>query len=120
MSDDALFERMDAGIQALDKPSGRGNNFDLERRLIALETKIDTLIPTLATSADMAEVRADIKGWMLQTVIAIIGAMLAAIFGVAQLMKPAPTPSPPPPQASMPPIIINVPAAPAPAAPAQK
>ncbi len=83
---------------------------ETERRLTAIET----LMPTLATKTDVAEVRADlhqmdasVKTWMLGTVITIIGAMLAAIFGVAQTFKN----SAPQAQIAAPaPIIINMPA----------
>ena len=86
---------------------GNPHNDPMEPRISALEARLDTLVPNLATKADIAEVRGDIKGWMLSTVLTIIGTMLAAIFGVAQVMKPAPAPS-----VQQPPIIITVPAAP--------
>jgi hypothetical protein len=118
----------------------------MEHRMTALETRLDTILPTLATKADMeglraemeglraemgglraemgglrvttkadieglraeieiaglrtdaklAELRsdmhkmhADIKTWMLATVITMVGTMLAAIFGLSQIYKGA-------------------------------
>lgn len=96
---------------------GPPDNEPMEARVKVLEA----MLPTLSTKADIAETRTEIqrvtaevqKGtaelhkWMLATVLAIIGTLLAAIFGVAQVFKGqqqaqiAPTP-----------IIINVPGAP--------
>ncbi|UOD27814.1 hypothetical protein INH39_20250 [Massilia violaceinigra] len=35
------------------------DNFELDRRLTVLETRFDTILPTLATKADLAELRLD-------------------------------------------------------------
>lgn len=93
---------------------------NMEHRITALEARWDAILPTLATKADLADLRtemrqsfanvdtqfqkmsADNKSWMLATVLAIIGTMLAAILGISQLYKAAPPPTP---------IIIAVPAA---------
>ena len=78
----------------------------------AAMSKIDERFKQAATKSDVADVKAEvhkmdasIKTWMLATVLTIIGTMLAAIFGVAQVMKPAA-------QAQQPPIVISVPSAP--------
>ena len=96
---------------------------DMNTRLTALETRFDTVLPTLASKADIGELRADvhkissdISRWTLATMITIIGTMLAAIFGINQINKNAaavvqPTPQPiiiyaqpaAPPQAPSPP-----------------
>lgn len=97
----------------------------MEHRLTALETRLDTILPTLATKADIGEIRADlhkmnaeIKSWTLATMLTIVGTMLAAIFGISQIFKttvqtiPATQPAP---------IVITIPVpanpAPAPANP---
>jgi hypothetical protein len=110
----------------------------MEHRMTALETRLDLILPTLATKADLesvrrelensglrtdmklAELRADmhkmnaeIRSWTLATMITIVGAMLAAIFGISQIYKGA-VPAPPAPQPA--PIIITIPGAPAPPA----
>jgi hypothetical protein len=116
----------------------------MEHRMTALETRLDTILPTLATKADVAALRADmekaglhmnakfdakfeelrgdmhkmnaeIKTWTLATMITIVGTMLAAIFGISQIYKGA---SPASPAAQPAPIIITIPGAFAPAAPA--
>lgn len=106
----------------IDGGGGNGNDgrMDTEKRLTAIETAL----PTLATKTDVVEMRADlhkmdasIKTWMLGTVVTIIGAMLAAIFGVAQMFRLATPPSAPT-AAQQPAIIINVP--PSSTAPVQK
>ncbi len=123
------------GPSGVDGGGHGGDDGSMEARLTALETKLQTILPTLATKADlaelglaakadMAELRADmhkvdssIKTWTLATMITIIGTMLAAIFGVSQIFKTASAPSAQPAQA---PIIINVPpAAPTPPTPKQ-
>ena len=38
------------------------SNAALDRRLTVLETRFDTILPTLATKQDLAELRADLKG----------------------------------------------------------
>jgi hypothetical protein len=77
---------------------------EVEHRLTALETRLDTILPTLATKGDLEAVRADISRWMIVTILAIIGTMLAAIFGVAQVFKGQ---QPISAAAQQPPIIIN-------------
>lgn len=87
--------------------------------MTALETRIDTILPTLATKADVQEIRtelqklgadmqkmnADIRTWALTMMITILGTMLAAIFGISQIYKGA-TPIVP---AQPSPIIVIVP-----------
>src|SRR5260364_130240 len=93
------------------------NIVDMRDRLTALETRFDSVLPTLATKADIEDLRtgihkvdATIKTWMLGTVLTIIGTMLAAIFGVAQIFKNSSTPTV---QTSAPsPVIIQVPTPP--------
>lgn len=76
----------------------------MEHRVTALETRLDTILPTLSTKGDVDAVRADISRWMLATLLTIIGTMLAAIFGVAQVIKGQQSPAAPTQQT---PIIIN-------------
>lgn len=85
----------------------------MEARLTALET----IIPTLATKADVAEVRADIaKGisetqkWMVATVIGMMIGFGGLFLAMSNALKPSP-------QVQQAPIIINVPGAAAPVAP---
>lgn len=80
---------------------------DIDARFVRVEARLEQT----ATKADVESVKvevhkmdASIKTWMLATVLTIIGTMLAAIFGVAQVMKPAATAAP------AAPIIIQVPA----------
>lgn len=84
---------------------------DMDSRLTALETRFDTILPTLATKSDLAELRAEVhkmssevKGWFIATAIVVVVAM----FTIANVMlshvknQAAPAASPAP-------IIIQVP-----------
>lgn len=96
----------------------------MEHRITALETRLDAVLPTLATKADVGDIRTDmhkmnaeIKTWTLATMITIIGTMLAAIFGISQIYKGS-LPVVPVAQPAPVPIIITIPTpAAAPAAP---
>lgn len=81
---------------------------DIDNRFVRVEARLEQT----ATKADVESVKsevhkmdASIKTWMLATVLTIIGTMLAAIFGVAQVMKPTAT------AAAASPIIIQMPGA---------
>lgn len=87
----------------------------VEARLEQTATKVDVESVKASVESVKVEVHkmdASIKTWMLATVLTIIGTMLAAIFGVAQVMKPTATAAAPSP------IIIQVPG-PLPAMPKQ-
>jgi hypothetical protein len=112
----------------------------MEHRMTALETRLDTILPTLATKADVdvlraqletaafrtdtkfAELRsdmhkmnADIRSGILTMMLTIVGTMVAAIFGISQIYKGAIPTSP----ATQPaPIIITIPGVLSPAPPA--
>lgn len=92
---------------SLTKPSGGEPPYDgdMEHRITALETRLDTILPTLATKADIGELRAEFKGWTLTTALTIVGTMLAGFIGIASLIAKQPSAQ------SSQPIIINVPAA---------
>lgn len=85
----------------------QAHNDGMEHRITALETRLDTILPTLATKADIGELRAEFKGWTLTTALTIVGTMLAGFIGIATLLVKQG-----PPQTAQQPIIINVPAAP--------
>jgi hypothetical protein len=84
---------------------------DMRERVASLEGRLDTLIPTLATKGDMGELRADIKAWMLGTVLVLIVGLASIIFAMtgsinSQLTALKPSP---PAQNLTQPIIIQVP-----------
>lgn len=99
-------------------------DMELDKRISAIET----VLPTLATKADlnlgMAELRADlhkmdasIKTWMIATIIGLFFGFAGLFFTMNNSLKSAPAPV----SAPQPPVIINVPALPAaPPTPAQK
>ena len=49
---------------------------------------LEAAVPNLATKADIAEVRGDIKGWMIATVLAIVGTMAGLLFGFFTVIRP--------------------------------
>ena len=100
---------------------------ELGKATLSTDTKLGELRAelgkaSLRTDAKLGELRADthkmnaeIKSWTLATMITIVGTMLAAIFGISQIYKGA---APASPAAQPAPIIITIPGAFAPAAPA--
>lgn len=100
---------------------GNGNGeppiteMEVEKRLTAVES----IIPTLATKTDFADLRADlhkmdasIKTWMIATIIGLFFGFAGLFFAMSSSLKPAATVS------AQAPIIINVPSPIATAAPA--
>ena len=84
----------------------------MEHRVTALETRLDTVLPTLATKADLAELRTEMhKGfseivkWVVGTGVASFAAFIVVITFVLNNAVPKSAP------AVSQPIIINVPAA---------
>jgi len=105
---------------------GGGDDGDMElpSRVTALETRLDTVLPTLATKSDVEGLRAEVVTmesrlikWMVGLVIAGVTVVMSAGFSVFGLVtsrldaKPAAT--------SVAPVIIQVPAAAQPAAPSR-
>jgi hypothetical protein len=92
----------------------------MEHRVTALETRLDTLLPTIATKSDIEVLRADvhkidagIARWILATVLVVVGTMIAIGFGALTFLKPNPAPA----ASAVQPIVIQLPATPTQAAP---
>jgi hypothetical protein len=47
---------------AADSTDMTSDSYQLDRRLTILETRFDTILPTLATKADLAELKAELRG----------------------------------------------------------
>ena len=87
------------------------NGDAMEHRMTALETRFDTLLPTLATKTDIAELRIEIRAfandtlkWMIATVIGLFlgfGGLFLAMSNSLKAVAQAPNP----------PIVIQVPSA---------
>jgi hypothetical protein len=81
----------------------------MDTRLAALETRFDTILPTLATKADFAELKSELHAnitvvtrWMLATVIGLFFGFAGLFYAVSSNQRSdAP--------ANAPAIIINVP-----------
>jgi hypothetical protein len=91
---------------------------DMDRRLTVLETRFDTILPTLATKADLAAFKAEILEMLAGTNRWLIGIMVVMIMGFGGMfvtLTNAPKQAPPQVQPiQLPPIIINIPPTPAP------
>lgn len=91
------------------------NGDAMEHRMTALETRFDTLLPTLATKTDIAELKSELKveirslandtlKWMIATVIGLFlgfGGLFLAMSNSLKAVAQAPNP----------PIVIQVPSA---------
>lgn len=102
--------------------SGRGDHndgntpqgpTDMEARVTALETRLDTVLPTLATKADLAEVRTEIHQstsqmikWVAGTGIAVASILVSAFIALSNKID---RPHAAQPQQAAP-IVIQVPA----------
>jgi hypothetical protein len=86
----------------------------MEHRLTALETKIETILPTLATKADVADAKSNIVQWVAGTGFAIVAIIVSVMaFMLNRALPPQSAAAP-----ATPPIVINVPAQQPAAAPA--
>ena len=70
---------------------------ETEHRLTALETRLDVLLPTLATKADIAELKAAIAvskssllAWGITTAVAVVAILVSLILFVAQQLEATP------------------------------
>jgi hypothetical protein len=70
-------------------PASYSRNMD--RRLIVLETRFDTILPTLATKADLislkSELRADIHAFMVNTIITLVVGFGGMILAMVTLLR---------------------------------
>jgi P2-related tail formation protein len=96
---------------SFDGHGGGGDDGGMEHRLTALETRLDAILPTLATKADLHEaINGQIK-WMVGTAVALGASAITVMSFVLNNAVPK--------QASAPqtaPIVIQVPYPQAPAA----
>ncbi|MES2758353.1 MAG: hypothetical protein V4693_13345 [Pseudomonadota bacterium] len=71
----------------------------MDRRLVILETRFDTILPTLATKADLvelraemramnAELRADMQKWMTTTLISMFVGFGGLLIAMIKLVQP--------------------------------
>jgi hypothetical protein len=90
-------------------------------RLIALEAQYKAIIPTLATKADVAALRAEIQGWiadthkwMVGTIIGLFIGFAGLFIGMGQILKGAPAPPANGASQSSAPLVIYLPQPPQP------
>lgn len=89
-------------------------NSEMEKRLTALETRLEAVLPTLATKEDFALLRGDmhennssIKNWMIATIISLFLGFAGLFFAMSNSLKPSP---PSVTSASPAPVVIQLPA----------
>jgi len=71
-------------------------------RQTALEARFDTILPTLATKADVESLRADIHKWMVGSMIGLFVGFGGLAAALGQLLKPMPQAAP---------VVVQAPAA---------
>ncbi|MET3654051.1 hypothetical protein [Dyella japonica] len=103
----ADFAKYRSSVGALVSGGEPPQDGGVNERVAALEAKLEATLPNLATKGDIEGVRGDIKGWMLATVLTIIGSMLA----IGLFIKPSESrPISPPVAVTAPaPVIVQVP-----------
>ena len=76
------------------------DDVETEHRLTALETRLDAILPTLATKADIAEVKATIAGskssllvWGITTAVAVVAILVSLMLFMAQELQATPNDS---------------------------
>lgn len=74
------------------------SDLETEHRLTAVETRLDVVLPTLATKADIAEVKAAMAAlkssllvWGLTTAVAVVAILVSLLLFVAQQLQSAPS-----------------------------
>jgi hypothetical protein len=77
-----------------------GGNEGVETRLTKLETRLDTILPTLATKSDVSET----KAWIAATGFVITG-LIITVVSIVINAKMTPPPSAPAPQSQAPVIV---------------
>ena len=82
------------------------NELSTEHRMTALETRLDTILPTLATKADIHQAVGETHKWMIATVIGLFLGFGGLFLAMSNALKPSPMMMQPQP------IIIQVPVAP--------
>jgi hypothetical protein len=82
------------------------NELSTEHRMTALETRLDTILPTLATKADIHQAVGETHKWMIATVIGLFLGFGGLFLAMSNALKPNPMLMQPQP------IIIQVPVAP--------
>ena len=83
------------------------NERSTEHRMTALETRLDTILPTLATKADINQAVGETHKWMIATVIGLFLGFGGLFLAMSNALKPSPVLAQPQP------IIIQLPPTPA-------
>jgi len=106
------FGVISSGGSGVASGGGTGDNGGMEHRVTALETRLDTVLPTLATKADISDTKGEMIKWVagigiatVTVIITVMGFLFSRIDN-SKLNAPAG------------PVIIQVPSAPPPAPPA--
>lgn len=108
----------------VDVPDDDGYDETMKERLTALETRFDTILPTLATKTDMESIKTEIHKsagethkWMIATVIGLFLGFGGLFLAMSNALKPA---APATAQVQQPPIVIYPQAQPTTPAPSEK
>ena len=73
---------MTADLRSINRgnpPQPPSGNDEMEARLIKLETRIETILPTLATKGDVSEAKADIIKWLAGIAFASVAVIISVL-----------------------------------------
>jgi hypothetical protein len=74
--------------EAQEQATARSNDpYQLDRRLTTLETRFDTILPTLATKADLAELKSELKSVLFGYFITIVLGFAGVIGTIIGLLR---------------------------------
>lgn len=72
-----------------DETISRPNDpYQLDRRLTILETRFDTILPTLATKSDLAELKSELKTLLLTYFVTMVLGFAGMIVTMVSLLRP--------------------------------
>lgn len=72
-----------------DAPSGGGGGDEMDTRLTRIETRVETILPTLATKADVATAESGIVKWLSAIFIGLLSIAVAVmLFAINRITPP--------------------------------
>ena len=84
---------------------GSGNDGGMDSRVTVIETRLDTVLPTVATKADLSATESKLVRWVTGIGIASVTVLISILSFLASRVEMR---APPP---TAPPVIINIPGA---------
>jgi hypothetical protein len=79
---------MERGMATESAQATASDPYQLDRRLTILETRFDTILPTLATKADLAELTSELKTLLLSYFVTMVLGFAGMIVTMISLLRP--------------------------------